>query len=76
MARPTRLALVARPSNLFATRRRGNNEFSSQRARLYVGSYGIRNTTGFRLRTEAFSIAPLPSCLPPLNPYGIAFADG
>jgi hypothetical protein len=41
-----------------------------------VGSYGIHNTTGFRLRTEAFSIAPLPSCLPPLNPYGIAFADG
>jgi hypothetical protein len=70
------LALVARPSNLFAIRRRGDDEFSSQRARLCVGSYGIRNTTGFRLWTKAFSIAPLPSCLPPLNPYGIAFADG
>lgn len=76
MARPTRPGARRSSFESLAIRRRGDDEFSSQRARLCVGSYGIRNTTGFRLRTEAFSIAPLPSCLPPLNPYGIAFADG
>jgi mevalonate pyrophosphate decarboxylase len=56
--------------------RDGDDEFSSQRARLCAGSCAISDTTGFRLRTEAPSTAPLLSCLPLSNPSGIAFAGG
>ena len=76
MARPTRPGARRSSFEFLCNPATRGRRISSQRARLCVGSYGIRNTTGFRLRTEAFSIAPLPSCLPPLNPYGIAFADG
>ena len=68
MARPTRPGARRSSSNLFATpRTRGRRIFESARSPL-CGIFGISDTTGFRLRTEAFSIAPLPSCLPLLNP--------